>query len=363
MFLSKLPNYLPKRDQKVQMSDGTLELPCTLREYELVELLGKGGFSHVYKAHDKTQDMFVAVKIVSRSRIRTPGDEHRLQREIDTMAFLKHKNVVSLHDFFEDENNFYLVLDYCEGGSLYDLIRTGVRMREPQVATVFRQIVEAVAFCHARGVAHRDLKPQNVLITTMPNIKVSDFGLCGYIDEKPMMNSFCGSPCYAAPECLNHVEYDGRKADVWSLGVILFELVTGEHPWNIANTAQMLQQIRNGSYVVPVFVSSACSDLIGAMLTVEPDSRIPLSDILAHPWLKLASKKMCQYKDPARSSLPRLSYASVHEMAQAIQHEHTGTIVSPFSALNVSANRRCDIIPRHQRMVTANLLRRGLNAK
>lgn len=343
------------------MTEPALVLPFTIREYELRVLIGHGGFSHVYKAYDKSQDQFVAVKIIPRRCLRTLHDEQRLQREVDATAFLKHDHIVALHDFFEDQDNFYLVLDYCEGGSLYDLIRNGPRMREPQVATIFRQIVEAVSFCHARGVAHRDLKPQNVLITTLPNVKVSDFGLCGYIDDKMMMHSFCGSPCYSAPECLSHVEYDGRKADVWSLGVILYELVTGTHPWDVTNTAQMLQHIIQGSYEIPVFVSSACEDLIRAMLTVNPEERIPLHDILAHPWLKLASKKMCQTRNPARSSLPRLSY-SVQEMAHVFQPDQMGT-GPPIPETRWEAKPRCKFVTRTKRGIAVNLLRRSLNAK
>ena len=339
--------------------DPPFDVPYTVNNYDLVEFIGQGAFSHVYKGQYHNTLNYVAVKIIPKAHVRSSGDTNRLQREVDTMAFLKHSRIVSLVDFFEDAERYYLVMDYCEGGSIFDSLKRGIRFREPQAATVFRQVVDAVSFCHSRGVAHRDLKPQNILVTRFPDIKVSDFGLCGYIDEKEMMNSFCGSPCYAAPECLRHTEYDGRKADIWSLGVLLYEMVTCQHPWNVANTAQMLQQITQGSYTVPAFVTSACSELIGEMLKVDPNERIGIEDILAHPWMKLAAKKISQSQTVSRSSLPRLNVhvATVREMGRMLPQDHAG-VVSPLSALNRIPRAGLDKIPRPRRMLAQGILQR-----
>lgn len=343
--------------------DPPFDVPHTVNTYELIAFIGQGAFSHVYKARDMRDHTIVAVKIIAKSHIRNSHDEKRLQREVNTMAFLKHNHIVSLIDFFEDPERFFLVIDFCEGGSVFDSLHRGVRFREPQAATIFRQVVDAVSFCHFRGVAHRDLKPQNILITTFPEVKVSDFGLCGYIDEREMMHSFCGSPCYAAPECLKHCEYDGRKADIWSLGVVLYEMVTCEHPWNVANTAQMLQQITKASYTVPAYVTSACTELIGEMLKVDPNERIAIDDILAHPWMKLAAKKISQSQSASRSSLPRLFFPTVREMGKDMPHDHMG-VVSPFSALTtVPRPKILASIPRPRRMLAARVFRRGMIMK
>ncbi|KAK8886982.1 hypothetical protein M9Y10_038017 [Tritrichomonas musculus] len=270
------------------------ELPKIIDEYELTELLGKGSFSHVYKAKNLKKDgnpEFYGIKVISKKNLNQDGDTERLHREVDAMTSLDHENIVKLHRFFNDKDFYYLVLDFCPGGTVYSYISSGNRLREPQAANIFLQIVEAIDYCHNHNFAHRDLKLQNILFTTFPNIKISDFGLCSYINEDTKMSTFCGSPCYSAPECINHIDYDGKLADIWSLGVILFELVTSSHPWNVENVPQMVQQITNAQYTIPAYVTSACADLIESMLKVKCEERIDLESIMIHPWLKIASKR------------------------------------------------------------------------
>ena len=251
--------------------------------------IGSGAFSCVYLA--QRGDELYALKVVSKCSLSHNGDSERLQRELDAMAYLKHPNIVSLHEFFTDNNNFYLVLDYCPGGELAEYIdKLSSPMREQQAANVFHQIVSAVSFIHKQGVAHRDLKPQNILITKFPSVKISDFGLCGFTDDTKM-KTFCGTPCYTAPECLNQVQYEGEAADVWSLGVILYELVTGKHPWDVKNLPRMIKQITFGQFTVPSTVTPACTDLIKLILKVKPKERPTCEQILNHPWMKLAPSK------------------------------------------------------------------------
>lgn len=183
-----------------------------------------------------------------------------------------------------------MILDLCSGGELFDYIVKNEKLSEPTAALIFQQIAAAIAYCHSYGVAHRDLKPENVLIDKFPSVKVSDFGLCGYIDGKELMKTFCGSPCYCAPETLSRIQYDGRLSDVWSMGVILYAMVTGEHPWNISNTNAMIRQILRGAYTVPNFISPQCKDLINSMMKVDVKQRITMDKVLKHPWLANAAK-------------------------------------------------------------------------
>lgn len=262
----------------------------TLRahKYELEEKIGSGSFGHVYKVlHTKTKEPF-ALKLIQKSKLTTKAEESRFQRELDTMAYLDNENLVKMHDFFSDSTNFYLIVDFCQGGELFNYIVTQQKLNEPIAAVIFKQIVSAIAYCHSYGVAHRDLKPENILITEFPTIKVTDFGLCGYFDEHKLMSTFCGSPCYCAPECLSRVQYDGRLSDIWSLGVILYAMVTGEHPWTVSNTSQMLRQIIQAKYTIPSFLTDECRDLISRLLVAKPTDRIEMKDIIAHPWLKFS---------------------------------------------------------------------------
>lgn len=302
--------------------DGKIEvLPegTQVGQYVLHEVLGAGAFSCVYRA-TKNSDTAVsyALKVILKSTLIHEGDTERLQREIDTMAFLHHPNIVALHDFFSDGSNFYLVLDYCQGGDLNDyLIKNNGPLREQQAANIFHQIVSAINYIHQNGVAHRDLKPQNILITLWPNVKISDFGLCGFMEDKKM-KTFCGTPCYTAPECINQIQYNGVYSDVWSLGVILYEMVTGMHPWDVRNITKMIKQITQGHFTVPSTVTPACEELIKMIMKVKPNERPTCEKILNHPWMKLASSRS---KMRVGGSLPPLLRNSLGNITKALDRK------------------------------------------
>lgn len=267
-------------------SDKAPSWPKHIGKYEIGDELGCGSFSHVCLAQDIETHTIYAVKIVPKANLANQQDEQRFQREINTMAFLKNPNLVALNDFFWDDENFYMIIDYCQGGELFDYIVKNERLDEQTASIVFHQILLAIECCHLHGVAHRDLKPENVLITEFPHVKVADFGLCGLIKEETKMKTFCGSPCYCAPECLCRVQYDGKKADIWSMGIMLYAMVTGEHPWDITNTSMMLRQILKASYYVPEFLSPEVVDLISRILKPQPAERITIEEIKEHPWVK-----------------------------------------------------------------------------
>lgn len=258
--------------------------------YKVVKDIGAGGFASVVQALSTKNNKIVAIKIFPKSNLKSQGDIARFQHEVDTMYLLNHPNLVKLHDFFWDDTNFYLVLDYCAGGDLLDFIINNDKFEEPVAALVFKQIISAVAHFHSFGVAHRDLKPENILISEFPQIKVTDFGLCGYIDEYKLMTTFCGSPSYSSPECMSHMQYDGKLSDIWSLGVILYVMVTGETPWNTKNQSLMTRQIMKASYTIPSYISQDCKNLIQSMLVLKPSDRPPLNVIIQHPWFKLADQ-------------------------------------------------------------------------
>lgn len=310
------------------------EKPSALDKYVISSVLGEGAFSIVYKVEEKETGLLYAMKKIKKDSLTDSGDLVRLQREIDTMAYLQHESVVALHDFIIDENHFYLIMDYCQGGSLYEHIVSGQQIREPQAALVFRQIVNAIMFIHQHGVVHRDLKPQNILITKFPQIKVSDFGLCGFLNEDKKMKTFCGSPCYSAPECLNHIQYDGTLSDMWSLGVILYEMVTGEHPWQIRNTTAMMKQIVKGDYTVPPTVSSACADLIRNLMKIRPCDRLSCTQVLNHPWMTISTPKLQQRAKEKRYSLPPLKQVQVQQFLSKVieqtDRKKEDGIVNPF---------------------------------
>jgi serine/threonine protein kinase len=212
-----------------------------------------------------------------------------------------------LHDFLWDRANFYLVLDFCEGGGLADYVVDHDKLDEPTAAVILRQIASALAFCHSFGIGHGDVKLTNVYITDFPRVKVADFRLGRFIEERSFCCVSSDSVFYAAPECLSRLQYDVPRSDIWSLGVVLFAMVTGELPWTISNTSIMLRQILKADYTAPGFLSPQCKDLLSSTLKVKPEERISIEDIMKHPWLGLASSAAENKMDVAAASRSRIS--------------------------------------------------------
>lgn len=318
------------------MSESSASKPPKIKNYAMGRFLGEGAFSKVYEATNRDTQEKYAIKIFPKSNLKDQNDVDHFQREVDAMAYLRYDNLVAMHDFFWDETNFYLVIDYCPGGDLFSYIIEHEKLNEPIAALLFKQIIGAIAYCHSFGVAHRDLKPENILITNFPNLKLTDFGLCGYISQQKLMQTFCGSPCYCAPECLCRVQYDGRLSDVWSLGVLLFAMVTGEHPWTVSNTSLMLRQIMKANYSIPEYVSQECQDLINSLLKVKPSARLSIEKIIQHPWLKFSEWALIKGPpdlDLALASMRMqqpLTLEQISSSSSRSSHMSDNGIINPF---------------------------------
>ncbi|OHS93181.1 CBL-interacting serine/threonine-protein kinase 20 [Tritrichomonas foetus] len=317
--------------------------PRQVRQYTISNELGRGAFAAVYKAFNKENRRQYAIKVFPKQNLRNDAEAERFQREVNASTFMRHDNLVALHDFFWDDTNYYLVQDLCGGGDLFHYIMKVKRIEEPAAAFLFKQICGAIQYVHSFGVAHRDLKPENIMIDKFPRIKIADFGICGYICEDSLMKTFVGSPSYSAPECLSKIEYDGAISDVWSLGVILYVMVTGNSPWN-QNTPQMVHQIQSADYFIPDDISPDCQDLIRKMMTVMPCDRIKLDDVLQHPWFEIANS--AKLKMPAKVAVPKgtpqlppLKGFLLKEIAEVAKmnsqcKDSVHGIVSPFEATN-----------------------------
>ncbi|NXY73579.1 MELK kinase, partial [Glareola pratincola] len=198
-----------------------------LKYYELHETIGTGGFAKVKLAQHLLTGEKVAIKIMDKLAL---GDDlPRVKIEIDAMKNLSHQHICQLYHVIETSEKVFMVLEYCPGGELFDYIVSKDRLSEEEARVFFRQIVSAIAYIHSQGYAHRDLKPENLLIDEEHNLKLIDFGLCakpkGGLDNR--LNTFCGSPVYAAPELIQGKAYIGSEADIWSMGVLLYALLCG----------------------------------------------------------------------------------------------------------------------------------------
>jgi serine/threonine protein kinase len=323
--------------------------PAEIKMYRIGEELGSGSFAHVCKCTRISDNSSYAIKIFPKSNLTEPGSQDRFQREVTTTAYLNHENIVSLHDFFWDSHNFYMVTDLCAGGDLFTYIIEHHCIDEPTASIFFRQVAGAIAYCHSFSVAHRDLKPENILICKFPHIKVADFGICGFISPHKLMDTFYGSPCYCSPECLCHIHYDGKKSDIWSLGVLLFAMVTGELPWNTQNATLMSQQIVRGMYTIPYPISRECRDLISSMMKVDPRDRLTIEQVLNHPWLKTSWPSVGQrITELVALALPDPApFGAIAEESEKSSTARENGICSPFETVQGTAAGMPKLVPVH----------------
>ncbi|XP_033210987.1 serine/threonine-protein kinase SIK3-like isoform X3 [Belonocnema kinseyi] len=252
--------------------------------YELEKTIGKGNFAVVKMATHVVTKSKVAIKIIDKTKL---NEENlaKIFREVHIMKKLRHPHIIRLYQVMETEKMIYLVTEYAPGGEIFDhLVRNG-RMVEPEARRVFRQIVYAVRYLHQKRVVHRDLKAENLLLDVDNNIKIADFGFSNEYTPGVPLSTWCGSPPYAAPEIFEGKHYDGPRADVWSLGVVLYVLVCGALPFD-GPTMQLLRSVViSGKFRIPFFMSAECEKLIRHMLVVEPERRLSISQILVHPWM------------------------------------------------------------------------------
>ena len=293
-----------------------LSIPHIIGKYRFSSELGHGGFAYVYKAKDLISNKDCAIKIIPKTKIKSKREQERFQREINITALFKCDNIVQMKDFFCDENNYYMVLELCKGGDLYDYLLENDRISESVAAQVFRQIVNGLNYSHSLGVAHRDIKPQNILITEFPSVKIADFGLCEYVSDSELIDNFCGSPMYCSPECLTRCEHDPKIADIWSLGVLLYTICVGNTPWETIDACELLQSIYRVGVKFPPFISKDLQNLLSIMLKINPTERATIREILDHQWLQYHTKLQTKALQISKSS-DEIPYVITNEKLKA----------------------------------------------
>ncbi|KAF5383570.1 hypothetical protein D9615_003518 [Tricholomella constricta] len=224
-----------------------------------------------------------------------------IEREIVVMKLLDHPNVMRLYDVWETSTELYLILEYIQGGELFDHLCNNGKLPVPEALNYFQQIIAAMDYCHNFNIAHRDLKPENILLDKDFNIKIADFGMAAWqAGNDGMLRTSCGSPHYAAPEIIAGQVYNGSAADIWSCGVILFALLAGRLPFDHEDCAALLDKVKRGSYEMPSDMEPLAQDLIRRMLTMDVTERITMPDIMAHPFFTMHPPKVNS------RSIPRL---------------------------------------------------------
>eukprot|EP00826_Nyctotherus_ovalis_P054294 TRINITY_DN7100_c0_g5_i2.p1 TRINITY_DN7100_c0_g5~~TRINITY_DN7100_c0_g5_i2.p1 ORF type:complete len:471 (+),score=94.64 TRINITY_DN7100_c0_g5_i2:249-1661(+) len=224
------------------------------------------------------------MKILEKRKIVDVADTRRVQREISILKQMRHSNIVQLYEIVETPKELFLVMEYASGGELFDYIVEKSFLEEAEARTFFRQIVSGIEYLHQLRISHRDLKPENMLLDSDKSIKIVDFGLSNCYKDGELLQTACGSPCYAAPEMIEGKEYSGAAVDVWSAGIVLFAMLCGHLPFEDKNTAKLYKKIVNGVFTVPDHVSSSARDLLVGILKTEPSLRYSVDDVKRHCW-------------------------------------------------------------------------------
>ncbi|KAE8728181.1 CBL-interacting serine/threonine-protein kinase 4 [Hibiscus syriacus] len=283
---SPLPSPPPIRITRTKTPTGGI----LLGKYQLGRLLGHGSFAKVHEATllDDSSNV-VAIKIIDKTKTVDAAMEPRIISEVSAMRRLQHHpNILKIHEVMATKTKIYLVMEFASGGELFAKVLRRGRLTETTARRYFTQLVSALHFCHQNGVAHRDVKPQNLLLDQNGNLKVSDFGLSALPEQlnNGLLHTACGTPAYAAPEVVRMKGYDGSKADAWSCGVILFVLLAGKLPFDDSNLVGMYKKIHRREFEFPSWISKPVKTIIRQLLDPNPSTRMSLVKLMETPWLK-----------------------------------------------------------------------------
>ena len=261
--------------------------------YEFIKTIGEGTFGKVKLAiHLPTQE-FVAIKILEKSLINDKEELERVEKEIKYLKILNHPNIIQIYEVLSTDKNFYIIMEYVSGGELFTYIVNHEKLNENEASFFFTQLIYGIKEIHKKKICHRDIKPENLLLTEKKVIKIIDFGLSNeYIDY---LTTQCGSPCYAAPEMIRGMKYNGLMIDLWACGIILFAMLCGYLPFDDKDNSIVFRKILQCNLEFPneneIFLSNEAKDLIKRILTPNPLKRITIEEVLCHPFLKTGLKE------------------------------------------------------------------------
>ncbi|KAG7020708.1 CBL-interacting serine/threonine-protein kinase 9 [Cucurbita argyrosperma subsp. argyrosperma] len=258
-------------------------------KYELGKTLGEGTFAKVKFAKNVENGDYVAIKILDREQVLRHKMVEQIKREISTLKVIKHPNVAKIYEVMASKSKIYIVLEFVDGGELFDKIAAKGRLKEDEARKYFQQLINAVDYCHSRGVYHRDLKPENLLLDSHDVLKVSDFGLSAFSQQvrgDGLLHTACGTPNYVAPEVFNDKGYDGTSSDIWSCGVILFVLMAGFLPFDEPNLMCLYTKISKADFCFPSWFSNGAKKLVRRILDPHPLTRITIAEIQEDAWFK-----------------------------------------------------------------------------
>lgn len=258
----------------------------TMQEYAMGSEIGKGAYAVVRTAYHRPTKLRVAVKIYDKASAQFTVIAKSIEKEIKILRKLDHPNIMKLYETIETEEHLYLISEHVLGSSLLSYVRrrSSKGLDENDAKPIFRAILQAVSYCHARNISHRDIKLENILIDTKGNVKLIDFGFSTCVPSEKKCKLFCGTPSYMSPEIVRKTEYLGAPVDIWACGVMLYVMLTGAFPFKGSEDDGLYEHILHGKFSFPVYTSEAAQLLITQMLMAAPELRPKAQELLQSQW-------------------------------------------------------------------------------
>uniref|UniRef100_H3B947 non-specific serine/threonine protein kinase n=1 Tax=Latimeria chalumnae TaxID=7897 RepID=H3B947_LATCH len=272
----------------------------SLEDFEIGRPLGKGKFGNVYLARERQSKFILALKVLFKSQLEKAGVEHQLRREVEIQSHLRHPNILRLYGYFHDSSRVYLILEYAPRGELYRELQKCTKFDDQRSATYITELSDALLYCHSKKVIHRDIKPENLLLGSNGELKIADFGWSVHAPSS-RRTTLCGTLDYLPPEMIEGRMHD-EKVDLWSLGVLCYEFLVGHPPFEAKTYEETYRRISKVEFRFPPFVTEGARDLILKLLKHNPNQRLPIENVLEHPWIVGNSSKLPSQKNPPTST-------------------------------------------------------------
>ena len=265
--------------------------------YKILEKIGSGSFGKVYRVNHIHSNQFRAMKVISKETLQYQDDDKKFLKEIEVLSKIDHPNILKVFEYYQDNKSYYVITELCKGGELYEQIYELNHFSEKEAAIIMEQLLSAVMYIHSKGIVHRDLKPENILLENNKEkknfyIKIIDFGTSNFFDKSTKLNLKVGTPYYIAPEVLMKSYND--KCDIWSIGVILFILLSGTPPFNGNDEEDIMKNVLIGKYSMVgdewQNISKEAKNLTQMLLTYDPEKRITAEQAWNHPWISKYTK-------------------------------------------------------------------------
>ncbi|KAJ2080904.1 spindle assembly checkpoint kinase [Coemansia sp. RSA 988] len=285
-LLPRRPKTPSNRDVLEAVASGTLQTNrhWRLSDFDIGRILGKGKFGRAYLAREKGTNYICALKVLFKSELQESNIEKQLKREVEIQTHLRHPHILRLYGYFHDGKRIYLILEYAARGEMYKLLQKQGSFGEPEAAKYIAQMATALEYLHSKNVIHRDIKPENLLINANGDLKIADFGWSVY-SRNSRRRTLCGTLDYLPPEMVEGRDHDA-SVDLWSLGVLMYEFLVGVPPFeDLKSHKATYRRIARVDLHIPPSVSTDAADLILKLLQYNGSKRLPLGDVLRHPWI------------------------------------------------------------------------------